>query len=112
MKEREAYVLTPPKYTYKNSTYNVYNKYERKMGYDYDVGESKGMKWMKQEFAQQMVKYLGEDGVVKKQGRKDKYTRQHSFKPEVNPLIRIFGRINRRAEQELKHNGLVALRAA
>ena len=59
-----------------------------------------------------MNKYLGGDGMVKKQGYKDKYTRKQNFKPEINPLVRIFSRINRRVEQELKYNGLAALMKA
>ena len=56
-----------------------------------------------------MTKYLGRNGMVKKQGYKDKHTRKQNFKPEINPLVRIFSRVNRKIERELKYDGLAAL---
>lgn len=40
--------LTPPKYTNKNSLFNRYSDFEAQKGYDYEFGESRVMKWMKE----------------------------------------------------------------
>ena len=72
-KETKAYILTPPKYTQKNSKLNVYHRFEKKMGYDYDnVEDSRTLKWMKEDFNHKMAKYLGKKEIAQKQSRMDK----------------------------------------
>ena len=71
-KEMRDGVLTPPKITNKNSKINMYNHCEHQMGYDYDFGSNKALKWMWQDFNGKMSKYLGKNEFVKKQSRMDK----------------------------------------
>ena len=70
-KEIRDGVLTP-KLTNKNSKINMYNHFEHQMGYDYDFGSNKTLKWMWQDFNGKMSKYLGKNLFVKKQSRMDK----------------------------------------
>lgn len=46
---------------------------EKKFGYDYDIGHSRALKYMKQEFLNDCVNYFGKGEWTKKLGRKDKY---------------------------------------
>lgn len=69
------------------------------------------MKWMKEEFQDKMVKYLGNSTYVKKQSRMEKIQMKEklNFKNEINPLIRIFGRINQKVEKEMLLAGFNAI---
>ena len=69
------------------------------------------MKWMKEEFQDKMVKYLGNNTFVKKQSRMEKVQTKErlGFKNEINPLIRIFGKINQKVEKELLAAGFNAI---
>ena len=69
------------------------------------------MKWMKEEFQDKMVKYLGNNTFVKKQSRMEKIQMKEklNFKNEINPLIRIFGRINQKVEKEMLLAGFNAI---
>ena len=49
-KRQGDYVVTPPKYTYKNTMDVQKNNYVEKMGYNYEYGTCKVLDWMKQEF--------------------------------------------------------------
>lgn len=73
------------------------------MGYDYSCDESRTMKWMHEEFEQKAKKYLGKGGAVKKMTRMDKVRLKEelNFKNQVNPLVRIFGRINKKIENKM-----------
>ena len=42
------------------------------MGYSYEAGDSKILKWMKEDFQGKMVKYLGKKEFAQKQSRMDK----------------------------------------
>lgn len=66
---------------------------------------------MKEEFQDKMVKYLGNRTYVKKQSRMEKVHKkeQLGFKNEINPLIRIFGRINQKVEKEMLAAGFNAI---
>lgn len=69
------------------------------------------MKWMKEEFQDKMVKYLGNGPYVKKQSRMEKVNKKEmlGFKNGINPLIRIFGRINQKVEKEMLAAGFNAI---
>lgn len=69
------------------------------------------MKWMKEEFQDKMVKYLGNSTFVKKQSRMEKIQMKErlNFKNEINPLIRIFSRINEKVEKDMLVAGFNAM---
>ena len=50
----------------------MFNRFEEKMGYDYESEDSLVLKWMKEDFANKMEKYLGNKVFVTKQSRMDK----------------------------------------
>lgn len=60
---------TPPKLISKSSVINTYHRLERKFGYNYE-SDNKQMRWMKDEFQQKMVKYLGGRDWVPKYSNK------------------------------------------
>ena len=70
------------------------------MGYDYEFGSSKALKWMWQNFNSKMNKYLGNKEFAKKQSRMDRVRLREeiNFKLEVNPLVKIFSKINKKVE--------------
>jgi hypothetical protein len=102
--------LTPHKYTSRNSVYNTYHALEKQKGYDYSPS-GRTMKWLKEEFQEKMVKYLGGGTFVKKQGRMDKLHLKEklNFSNDVNPVIRIFSKFNRIIETHLLRAGFQAL---
>jgi hypothetical protein len=51
---------------------NYYAAVEKQKGYDYDFNGSKTLKWMKEEFMDKSVRYLGAKTFVRKQTRMDK----------------------------------------
>jgi len=51
---------------------NYYAAVEKQKGYDYEFNGSKALKWMKEEFMDKSVKYLGAKTFVRKQTRMDK----------------------------------------
>ena len=59
-----------------------------------------------------MDKYLGKRQYGQKQSRMDKVRMKEElhFKNEVNPLVRIFGRVNNKAEKGMLWDGLAALK--
>lgn len=66
---------------------------------------------MKEEFQDKMVKYLGKSTFVKKKSRIEKVQMKEKlgFKNEINPLIRIFDRINQKIEKEMLAAGFNAI---
>lgn len=91
--------------------YNKYYKFEKEKGYDYDYKGSRALKWMKEEFQDKMVKYLGSKTFVKKQSRMEKIEMKErlGFKNEINPIIRIFSRINQKVERDMLVTGFNAI---
>ena len=81
------------------------------MGYYYSCNESRTMKWMHEEFEQKQKKYLGKGGAVKKMARMDKVRLKEelNFKNQVNPLVKIFGRINKKIENKMLSTALQAI---
>ena len=83
------------------------------MGYSYNQDvESKTLKWMKEEFHDKMAKYLGKKEFAQKQSRMDKVKLKEklNFRNEVNPLIKIFSRINQKIEKGMLWDGLTAMK--
>jgi hypothetical protein len=112
-KERWARRVTPPKSATRNHLWPRYSQYEARMGYDFDdKTESRTLRWMRQEFEDKMLKYLGNKQRVNKRSRMDKVRLKEEldFSPEVNPLLRIFGRVNDKVERVLLFEGLDALK--
>jgi hypothetical protein len=97
-KEARGRCLTPPKSKYRNTTYYRCSQFEEKFGYDYEMGSSQVLDWMKQDFQDKMTKYLGNSAYVTKQSRMDKVRLKQAldFRPEVNPLVRTLSRVNRK----------------
>lgn len=75
------------------------------MGYDYESNGSRTLKWMKEEFQDKAIKYLG-GRKVKKAGRMDKVRKKEElgFDNQVNPLVRIFNRLNLNIEMSMKQH--------
>lgn len=92
---------------------NYYRAEEKQKGYNYECPESKTMKWMKQEFQDKMVKYLGNKDFVRKQTRMDKIylKEQLNFENEINPIITVFTKVNRKIEHVLLFDALRAITA-
>ena len=65
--------MTPEKFFDTQSTYKTVNRLEKKFGYDYDFEQSQPLKYMKEEFLNRTLDYLGKGEWTKKMGRKDKY---------------------------------------
>lgn len=104
--------MTPPKYTEKQSLLNTYNRFQKKMGYDYESEDNQALKWMKEEFQDKMVKYLGKKDFVQKRTRMDKVRmkEQINFKPGMNPLIKLFSRVNGKVERGLLWDAFALLK--
>lgn len=76
--------------------YTQYSRFEAKMGYDYPEGEVQVLDWMKQNFKEKMVKYLGGHPHVSKRSRMDKIEMKErlGFSLKVNPLVSTFTKLN------------------
>jgi hypothetical protein len=106
-----ATMLTPPRVIDKNSKVNMYNKFEKQMGYDYDSGDSRTLKWMKEDFNLKMAKYLGKKVFAPKRSRMDKVRMKEeiNFTLEMNPLVRIMSKLNDKMEKQLLQDALACL---
>ena len=67
---------------------------------------------MKEEFHDKMAKYLGKKEFAQKQSRMDKVKLKEklNFRNEVNPLIKIFSRVNQKIEKGMLWDGLTAMK--
>ncbi len=74
---------------------------EKRMGYDYEDNGNKVLKYMKEEYRNKMIKYFGDGVFEKKQSRMDKVRlkEQIGFKNQINPIVKIFSRINKKLER-------------
>lgn len=81
-----------------DSMINTFRRFNHRMGYDYDCQKSRTLKWMKQDFETKLVKYLGGKTYVPKKSRMEKVMAKQAldFTPTLNPLARIFSKINRK----------------
>ena len=104
-------ILTPPKLTCRSSKINTFARFETQMGYDYE-SDNRTLKWMKEEYHHKMAKYLGKATFCKKQSRMDKVRikEELNFKNEVNPLVKIFTRVNKKMEKGMLWDGMTALK--
>ncbi len=96
---KQCYQITPPKYTYRESLWNKYNKFALKYGYDIEhKGNSPILYEMQQNFMQKTVKYLGEGHKMKKMGRVDKIKRKQELGIDqclkTNPIIEKYGKLS------------------
>ncbi len=112
--EREYNNITPKKYFDKDSTHNTYCRLEKKMGYNYNTDSNRTMRWMKEEFTDKLVKYIANRGsgeYAQKMSRMDKVKLKESlgFKLKVNPLIRVFSKVNSKLEKGMLWEGFQAL---
>ncbi len=68
------------------------------MGYDFEDNGCRVLKYMKEQYRSKMIKYLGNGVFEKKQSRMDKVRikEQIGFKNQINPLVKVFSRINKK----------------
>jgi hypothetical protein len=92
--------------------YRKVNRIEKKFGYDYDMGESKTLNYIKEEFLDNTVKYYGQGEWTKKMGRKDKYEKNLELKRplKLNPMLKIFNRVETKLNLISKFEAFEALK--
>ncbi len=71
------------------------------MGYDYEDDGNKVLKYMKEQYQNKMNKYYGSRIIDKKRSRMDKVRlkEQIGFKNEINPIVKIFSKIERKMQK-------------
>lgn len=103
---------TPEKFYRKNSMINQLAKYERIWEYNFECGDNRTLKWMKEEFVNRLVSYFDNDNFVKKMGRMDRIKQKERVGSalKMNPLSKIFSRLEIKSRRQSKRDAFEVLK--